>query len=383
MLLGTVAPYANRLTVAAAWRRPAARPAACTRSPPSARWSGTFLAALLLIPLDRHPPHVHRVRAGAGAGRGARRCGSRRFWSSRCSSAASLAIPPAAIGADVTGGRVIFCDRDPVPVRARRAVPRRRALAAAQRGRRRPLALPARDAISPAATGTTSWCCRSRRGRRRPPRRIAILGDAAGTVARAYGHYFPATRVDAVELDGELTAIGRRYFHLCGPAPAPLHRRRPAVAAGQPRPLRLDLPRRLPPALHPVLPAHARVLRRRRARTCTPGGMLIVNVGHLPGSERAGAGRVGHPARGLPRTWCATASAQTTRWWWPRRRPLSAGRDARRPRPGAGRPAGPAGLGRRAGSARRSAAARSTPTTWRPVEWLTDLSILRYAAGAR
>ena len=34
------------------------------------------------------------------------------------------------------------------------------------------------------------------------PGRIAILGDAAGTVARAYGHYFPSTRVDAVELDG-------------------------------------------------------------------------------------------------------------------------------------------------------------------------------------
>ena len=28
-----------------------------------------------------------------------------------------------------------------------------------------------------------------------PPRSIAILGNAAGTTARAYGHYFPATRV--------------------------------------------------------------------------------------------------------------------------------------------------------------------------------------------
>ena len=47
--------------------------------------------------------------------------------------------------------------------------------------------------------------------------RIAVLGDAAGTVARAYGHYFPATRVDAVELDGRLTTIGKRYFDLRGP----------------------------------------------------------------------------------------------------------------------------------------------------------------------
>ena len=49
------------------------------------------------------------------------------------------------------------------------------------------------------------------------PRRIAILGNAAGTTARAYGHFFPQTRVDAVELDGTLSAIGRRYFDLRGP----------------------------------------------------------------------------------------------------------------------------------------------------------------------
>jgi spermidine synthase len=49
------------------------------------------------------------------------------------------------------------------------------------------------------------------------PRRLAILGNAAGTTARAYGHYFPSTRVDAVEIDGRLTDVGRRYFHLSGP----------------------------------------------------------------------------------------------------------------------------------------------------------------------
>jgi spermidine synthase len=49
---------------------------------------------------------------------------------------------------------------------------------------------------------------------REPPRRIAMLGTAAGTVARAYARYFPDTRVDAVEIDGELFEIGRRYFGL-------------------------------------------------------------------------------------------------------------------------------------------------------------------------
>jgi spermidine synthase len=49
-----------------------------------------------------------------------------------------------------------------------------------------------------------------------PPRSVAILGNAAGTTARAYGHFFPATRVDGVEIDGELNDVGRRLFDLRG-----------------------------------------------------------------------------------------------------------------------------------------------------------------------
>jgi spermidine synthase len=50
-----------------------------------------------------------------------------------------------------------------------------------------------------------------------PPERIAILGNAGGTVARAFGHYFPDTTVDAVEIDSELTELGRRYLGLRNP----------------------------------------------------------------------------------------------------------------------------------------------------------------------
>lgn len=49
------------------------------------------------------------------------------------------------------------------------------------------------------------------------PASVAILGNAAGTTARAIGHYFPQTRVDAVEIDGELTDVGREQFDLVGP----------------------------------------------------------------------------------------------------------------------------------------------------------------------
>ncbi len=49
------------------------------------------------------------------------------------------------------------------------------------------------------------------------PHQVAILGNAAGTVARAYGHFFPGTRVDAVEIDGKVTEVGREYFGLDNP----------------------------------------------------------------------------------------------------------------------------------------------------------------------
>ncbi|MGB7684652.1 MAG: fused MFS/spermidine synthase [Solirubrobacterales bacterium] len=46
------------------------------------------------------------------------------------------------------------------------------------------------------------------------PRRVLMLGNAGGSIARAYGHYLPRTGFDAVEIDGELTDLGRRYLDL-------------------------------------------------------------------------------------------------------------------------------------------------------------------------
>ena len=68
----------------------------------------------------------------------------------------------------------------------------------------------------------------------REPERVAILGNAAGTAARMYGHYFPDARVDGVEIDGELTDIGRQYFDLRGPDLHTYTRRRQPVAATAP-----------------------------------------------------------------------------------------------------------------------------------------------------
>jgi spermidine synthase len=213
-----------------------------------------------------------------------------------------------------------------------------------------------------------------------PPRRIAILGNAAGTVARAYGHYFPQTRVDAVELDPELTSIGKRYFALGGPK---LHLytadARPWLTASRARydAIFLDAYRQ------PYIPfylltreffASARSHLRR-------GGVLIVNVGHLPGSSS------------LEKVVSATARSA-----FPvvMRDPindtnslvLASSGALSRTELVAISGALPAGLGplAQAVSGRLTAAlgGGAVYTDDRaPVEWLTDLSILRYAAGKR
>ena len=45
-----------------------------------------------------------------------------------------------------------------------------------------------------------------------PLERVAILGNAAGTTARALGVYYPEAYVDGVELDPAVSRVGRRYF---------------------------------------------------------------------------------------------------------------------------------------------------------------------------
>jgi spermidine synthase len=119
----------------------------------------------------------------------------------------------------------------------------------------------------------------------RPPRRLAILGNAAGTTARAYGHFFPRTAIDAVEIDGELTAIGRRYFDLRAP--------RLRTITADARPFLRRTTARYDAILvdayrQPYIPFYLATkeffaLARDRLR---PGGVVLVNVGHPEGSRR-------------------------------------------------------------------------------------------------
>ena len=118
----------------------------------------------------------------------------------------------------------------------------------------------------------------------RPPGRIAILGNAAGTTARAYGRYFPQTYVDGVEIDGELTDIGRRYFDMVNP--------RLETFTADARPYLRATDRRYDAILvdayrQPYIPFYLATreffeLAQDRLR---PGGVMFVNVGHPERSQ--------------------------------------------------------------------------------------------------
>ena len=120
--------------------------------------------------------------------------------------------------------------------------------------------------------------------RGRPPASIAILGNAAGTVARAYGHFFPATRIDGVELDRQLTDVGRRLFDMRAPHLA-LH-------TADARPFLRTAHRRWDAILvdtyrQPYIPFYltTREFFALVRDHLNPGGVVIVNVGHPAASS--------------------------------------------------------------------------------------------------
>ncbi len=120
---------------------------------------------------------------------------------------------------------------------------------------------------------------------RRPPRSVAILGNAAGTTARAYGHFFPDARVDGVEIDPALSDVGRRLFDLRGPH---LH-----LHTADARPFLRRAARRwdlivVDAYRQPYIPFYlaTREFFALVRRHLTPDGMVVVNVGHPEGSDR-------------------------------------------------------------------------------------------------
>jgi spermidine synthase len=47
---------------------------------------------------------------------------------------------------------------------------------------------------------------------REPPKEMLVIGNAGGTIGRAYGRFYPDVRIDGVELDPKVNWVARRYF---------------------------------------------------------------------------------------------------------------------------------------------------------------------------
>jgi spermidine synthase len=210
-----------------------------------------------------------------------------------------------------------------------------------------------------------------------PPGRVAILGNAGGTVARAMGHYFPRTAIDGVEIDREVTALGRRWFDMRAP-----HLR---TYTDDARPFLRTTHERYDAILvdayrQPYIPFYlsTREFFDLVAHRLRPGGVVIVNVGHPERSDALEKVLSATMAASL-RTVVRVPSERTNTMLVASDAPLSvAAMRAAVPRlpadlrPRAARAAGLAAPMLRGG--------RVFTDDRAPVEWLVDASIVQVAA---
>ncbi len=118
----------------------------------------------------------------------------------------------------------------------------------------------------------------------RPPDRVAILGNAAGTTSRAYEKFFSSTRVDGVEIDSELSGIGERFFDMNNPELHLYHEdARPYLRRTDARYDVISVDAYRQPYI-PFYLATEEFFELVRDRL-TPGGVLIVNAGHPEGQD--------------------------------------------------------------------------------------------------
>lgn len=118
-----------------------------------------------------------------------------------------------------------------------------------------------------------------------PPERIAILGNAAGTTARAYGEYFPDTLVDGVEIDSELEEVGNRFFDMGSNENLTVHSEdaRPWLrrSEGGYDAIFVDAYRQPYIPFYLATQEFFELVRDRLA----PGGVVVVNAGHPEGND--------------------------------------------------------------------------------------------------
>jgi spermidine synthase len=375
LLLGAVSPYAIRLAVSSVEEAGTVAGRLYALST-AGSLVGTLLSALLLIPLvgTRRTFLIFALAIAVMAVWGLRP--ARRYALAPAAIAALIALPVGALKAEADSGRVIY--ETETEYQYARVVE--------QADGERWLELnegQAQHSIYDPDTVLTGdvWdghLVLGFSGFDAVPKRVAILGNAAGTTARAYEEFFPRTRVDGVEIDSELSEIGRRFFDMNNPRLHLYHEdARPYLRRTDARydQISVDAYRQ------PYIPFYLTTVEffesvRDRLRH---GGVLIVNAGHPEGQddlERVLTATIAevfpHVLRDpIERTNTLIVASES---------PLSADRvrDAV--------PRLPSGL---RSTARLAAGRLEAPLRGgdvytddkAPVEWLIDKSIVDYAAG--
>ena len=208
----------------------------------------------------------------------------------------------------------------------------------------------------------------------RPPERVAILGNAGGTIARAFGVFYPRAQIDGVEIDPAVSEAGRELLGL-GDNP----RLRVHDADARPflrRSARLyDLI--VVDAYHqPYVPFYLATreffrLARERLR---PGGMIALNVATVPGDRRLARELAGTLAAelGEVRTWQALRFNQVVLGFRDGAHAVRSTRDPRLTELTA--------LMERDLSGPVAPSERPWTDDRAPVEWITDRMIVTFAA---
>jgi hypothetical protein len=211
-----------------------------------------------------------------------------------------------------------------------------------------------------------------------PVRRVAILGNAGGTTARAFGAFYPRASIDGVELDPAVTEVGRRFFGL-------EDNPRLRIYTADARPFLRETQRRydlifVDAYRQPYVPFYlaTREFFRLARDHLRPGGAVALNVATVPGDRRLAAGVAGTLATEFP---------QVVTWQALRFNQLVVGLTSPAPRSRLAErlerlPARLAPLGELFGRTMQETAPATEPWTddRAPVEWITDRMIVRYAA---
>ena len=211
----------------------------------------------------------------------------------------------------------------------------------------------------------------------RRPERVAILGNAGGTTARAFGRFYPETRIDGVELDGAVSKAGRRYFGMDDNPRLEVHTAdaRPFLRRADTRYGLIVVDAYRPPYV-PFYLATREFFALARKRLA-PGGAIALNVATTPDDHRL--------AEGIART-LRSEVPQVLVWQPLRFNQIVIGLDRRVPLTTLRRRAltGPVTplRGLLAAGLRESTEEGDPWTDDRaPVEWITDRMIVEFAAS--